>query len=75
MFISFLYTLRQRGIQVGAAEALLLAEALEKGVHEQSLDGFYYVARSLLIHHEAHLDAFDDAFLEHVHHFFPIWQI
>jgi uncharacterized protein with von Willebrand factor type A (vWA) domain len=35
------------------------------GLHESSLDGFYFIARSLLIHSEAHLDDFDLAFAKH----------
>jgi hypothetical protein len=63
MFLSFLYRLRKHGVPVGAQEALALAQALGRGLHESSLDGFYYVARSLLVHDEGHLDAFDQAFL------------
>jgi uncharacterized protein with von Willebrand factor type A (vWA) domain len=65
MFIPFLYELRARKVPVGTQEAVALARALAMGVHESSLDGFYHVARALLIHNEAHLDAFDDAFLSH----------
>ena len=35
---------------------------MKLGLHEQSLDQFYYVARSLLVHEERYLDAFDQAF-------------
>ena len=62
MFIPFLYELRARKVQVGTQEAVALAGALAKGLHESSLDGFYLVARALLIHDEKHLDAFDEAF-------------
>src|SRR6478735_3217026 len=65
MFVPFLYELRQRGVPVGATEALNLAKALESGMHESSLDGFYHVARSLLVHSERHLDDFDQAFSSH----------
>ncbi len=65
MFIPFLYELRSRGVPVGAQEALALARALGAGLHDSSLDGFYHVARAILIHSEAHLDAFDEAFLAH----------
>ena len=33
------------------------------GLHDSSLDGFYYTARALCVHNEGHLDAFDQAFL------------
>lgn len=62
MFISFIYRLRQLGVSVGVGEAVTLAEAMSHGLHDQKLDGFYYLARSILIHHEGHLDAFDQAF-------------
>jgi uncharacterized protein len=65
MFLPFLYELRKRGVPVGAQEALALAGALKAGLHDSSLDGFYHVARALLVHSEAHLDAFDQAFLAH----------
>jgi uncharacterized protein len=65
MFVGFLYELRRRKIPVGAQEALSLARALEAGLHDSSLEGFYDVARALCVHSEAHLDAFDQAFLAH----------
>ena len=63
MFLNFLYRLRKHEVPVGAQEAVALSEALTRGLHENSLDGFYYTARALLIHREGHLDAFDQAFL------------
>jgi uncharacterized protein with von Willebrand factor type A (vWA) domain len=65
MFIPFIYELRARKVPVGTQEAVALAQALNMGLHEDSLDGFYYVARALCVHSEAHLDAFDDAFLSY----------
>lgn len=65
MFVDFLYELRSRKVPVGTQEAVALAGALAKGLHESSLDGFYHVARALLIHNEAHLDDFDVAFASH----------
>ncbi len=65
MFLPFLYELRRRGVPVGAHEAISLAGALKAGLHDSSLDGFYHVARALLVHSETHLDAFDQAFLSH----------
>src|SRR3954468_1417681 len=44
---------------------LALAGALQSGLHDSSLDGFYWVARSLLVHSESHLDAFDQAFAKY----------
>jgi uncharacterized protein len=62
MFVPFLYELRARKVPVGTQEAVALAGALKAGLHESSLDGFYNVARALLVHDEKHLDAFDEAF-------------
>jgi hypothetical protein len=65
MFVPFLYELRARKVPVGAQEAVALAQALAANLHASSLDGFYHVARALLIHSEAHLDDFDVAFAAH----------
>jgi uncharacterized protein with von Willebrand factor type A (vWA) domain len=62
MFVDFLYELRRRRVPVGTQEGVALARALAQGLHESSLDGFYHVARALLIHSEAHLDDFDLVF-------------
>ena len=50
MFIPFLYELRALKVPVGTQEAVALAQALKAGLHDSSLDGFYDVARSLLVH-------------------------
>ncbi len=65
MFVEFLYELRRRRVPVGTQEAVALARALAAGLHDSSLDGFYHVARAILVHSEAHLDPFDEAFLAH----------
>ncbi len=65
MFVEFLYELRKRKVPVGAQEAVALAQALSKGLHDSSLDGFYHVARAVMVHSEQHLDDFDLAFGEH----------
>src|SRR5579885_2277977 len=54
--------LRGRGVRVGTQELLALADALSKGLHESSLEQFYYVARALLIHDESKLDDFEQVF-------------
>ncbi len=65
MFIDFLYELRRNKVPVGLQEAVALARALALGLHESSLDGFYFLARSILVHRDAHLDPFDVAFAAH----------
>jgi uncharacterized protein with von Willebrand factor type A (vWA) domain len=65
VIVPFIYELRSRKLKVGPQEAITLARALGRGLHESSLDGFYHVARALLVHKESELDAFDEAFLSH----------
>src|SRR5438876_10617689 len=65
MFVPFLYELRDRGVKVGAQEALSLAQSLGLGLHRGTLDGFYETARALCVHREQDLDAFDRAFAHH----------
>src|SRR5262245_24194001 len=65
MFVEFLYALRQNKVPVGLQEAVALARALLLGLHDSSLEGFYFVARSILVHRESHLDSFDVAFAAH----------
>lgn len=65
MFVPFLYELRSRKVPVGATEAVALGQALVQGLHDSSLEGFYFIARALLVHDEKHLDAFDQAFAKH----------
>ena len=62
MLLEFLFELRARKVPVGLQEWIALMEALLKGLHESSLTGFYHLSRSLLVHTEAHFDAFDQAF-------------
>lgn len=62
-YLPLIYRLRRMGVPVGTQEAVALGEALSQGLHGDTLDGFYFLGRSLLIHHEGHLDAYDRAFL------------
>ena len=65
LLVPFIYELRKRRLKVGPQEVVALAKALGLGLHGSSLDGFYYVARALMVHREADLDRFDEAFLAH----------
>src|SRR6185369_4782957 len=65
LLVPFLYDLRKRKLKVGTQEVVGLAKALSLGLHNHTLDGFYYVARSLMVHRESDLDRFDEAFLAH----------
>src|SRR5688572_3544844 len=64
MFLEFFYNLRARGVPVTTHTWLAVVEALSRGLHGDSLDGFYQVARCLLIQSEAHYDDFDRVFAE-----------
>ena len=65
LIVPFLYELRQKKLKVGSQEALLLSRAMRLGLHDDTLDGFYYLARALFVHKESDLDKFDEAFLAH----------
>ncbi len=62
MFLDFFFNLRTAGVPVSAHNWLALMRAVSDGLHENSLDGFYQVARCLLVPSETHYDAFDQAF-------------
>jgi hypothetical protein len=65
VFIDFFYLLRSHGLKVSFNEWMLLMEALSKGLAHNSLLGFYYLSRALLIKTEADFDQFDQVFLEY----------
>ncbi|MBX3129098.1 MAG: VWA domain-containing protein [Polyangiaceae bacterium] len=65
MVVPFLFALRERRLSVGTQEAVQLARGLELGLHGHTMDGFYYLARALVVHRESDLDKFDEAFLSH----------
>jgi uncharacterized protein len=62
VLIDFFFTLKDAKIPVSIKEFLVLLEALQKGVIRQSLDDFYFLARTTLVKDEAHYDKFDQAF-------------
>lgn len=62
MLVDFLYELRKHGVEVSTHEWMALMEAMAKGLHDSSLDGFYQVARCVLVKDLADYDAFDLAF-------------
>lgn len=63
MFLDFFFELRRRKVPVSTHEWLALMRALTLGLHDSTLDGFYQLARSLLVKDLAHYDAFDQAFV------------
>jgi uncharacterized protein len=65
VLVGFLYELRRQGLKVSTHEWMALMEALARGLHESSLDGFYRVARAVCVKDVSQFDAFDLAFLAH----------
>ena len=62
MLIPFFYMLREGGMKTSITELLTLHEAMQSGLAGQSLDNFYFLARTALVKDEAHLDRFDRIF-------------
>ena len=62
MLIPFFYTLREGGMKTSVTELLTLHEALCQGLAGQSVDDFYFLARSTLVKDESELDRFDRIF-------------
>lgn len=63
MLVDFLFELRKHKLHVSSHEWLALMEAMAKGLHESSLDGFYRVCRAVCVKDVSQYDAFDQAFL------------
>jgi uncharacterized protein with von Willebrand factor type A (vWA) domain len=63
VFLDFFYELRKRKVPVATQEWMALMRALELGLHDSSLDGFYQLARVVCVKDVAHYDSFDAAFL------------
>lgn len=64
MFVEFFFALRERKVPVATQDWLALVRALELGLHDSSLDGFYHLTRAVCVKDIAHYDAFDAAFLK-----------
>ena len=64
MFIPFLDSLRQQGVPVSLREWLDLMAGMQAGVAGWTVDGFYHLARLVLVKDERHIDRFDRAFAQ-----------
>ena len=64
MFIPFLDTLRRTGVPVSLREYLTFLEGVAAGLTTFDAEGFYHLARAVLVKDERHLDRFDRAFAE-----------
>jgi uncharacterized protein len=62
MFFNFVDELRAAGIPASFKEHLVLLEALDKDVIEQTPEAFYYLARATFVKDEGLLDRFDQVF-------------
>ncbi|WP_324742930.1 VWA domain-containing protein [Tsuneonella sp. CC-YZS046] len=62
MFFNFLDELRAAGIPASLKEHLVLLEALDRDVIEQTPEAFYYLARATFVKDEGLLDRFDQVF-------------
>jgi uncharacterized protein with von Willebrand factor type A (vWA) domain len=63
MLIDFLFELRRHKVPVSTHEWMALMEAMAKGLHESSLDGFYRLCRTICVKDIALYDQYDEAFL------------
>ena len=62
MFFNFVDELRSAGISASFKEHLVLLEALDRDVIEQTPEAFYYLSRSTFVKDEGLLDRFDLVF-------------
>ena len=62
MLLSFFYLLREGGMKVSVTEWLALLDALRHGLAGQSVEDFYFLARTTLVKDESELDRFDRIF-------------
>ncbi|MBW8785182.1 MAG: VWA domain-containing protein [Novosphingobium sp.] len=62
MLLNFLDELRAAGIGASLKEHLVLLEALDKQVIEQTPEAFYYLSRATFVKDEGLLDRFDQVF-------------
>jgi uncharacterized protein with von Willebrand factor type A (vWA) domain len=67
IFLNFFYALREHHVPASTHNWLALLRALSQDLHDNSLDGFYEVARCVLVQSETHYDAFDMAFAQTFH--------
>ena len=62
MFLPFFQKLRQEGVPVSLREYLAFLEGMIAGLVTYDVDGFYHLARVVMVKDERHLDRFDRAF-------------
>ncbi|GAB1479712.1 VWA domain-containing protein [Paracoccaceae bacterium] len=62
MFLPFFQALRSEGVPVSLREYLGFLEGMAAGLVTYDAEGFYYLARTVMVKDERHLDRFDRAF-------------
>jgi uncharacterized protein with von Willebrand factor type A (vWA) domain len=62
MFLDLFYGLRDEGVPLAIQEWQTFLRALEEGLHNSSLLGFYHLGRACLIKSETYFDAYDRVF-------------
>ncbi|WP_333712330.1 vWA domain-containing protein [Yoonia sp.] len=62
MFLPFFDNLRKAGVPVSLREFLSFLEGLKAGLATYDVDAFYFLARTVMVKDERHLDKFDRAF-------------
>lgn len=64
MFLRFFEALRGAGVPVSLREHLALLEGVSAGLARFDIEGFYHLARCILVKDERHIDRFDRAFAQ-----------
>ncbi len=62
MFLPFFDNLRREGVPVSLREYLSFLEGMKVGLVTYDVEGFYYLARTVMVKDERNLDKFDRAF-------------
>ncbi len=62
MFLPFFDNLRKAGVPVSLREFLSFLEGMKAGLATYDIEAFYFLARTIMVKNEAHLDRFDRAF-------------
>lgn len=62
MFLPFFDNLRAAKVPVSLREYLSFLDGMKAGLVTYDIDGFYYLARAVMVKDERHLDRFDRAF-------------
>lgn len=71
MFLDFLLFLRAGGMKVSLNEWLALIDGLDRGLHGQTLRGFFILSRALLVKKETDMERFERLFDEYFSNIMP----